>query len=562
MIAAIALLITSVLAAGSIVDVGAKAEARASFLSAQVADGFGNTLSAVGLTPSVRAAYQGQGLIVDVNYGPNLTLIYPSSDYFLLMHRWGGRVDWSVGPRLRLSVDTTGSAGDLDAGAAIRDRGGSTNLGQVLGGGNLTQFPFLDVITGGDFTYRSDARTTFNGGVRAEITGSPSPGAEEQLILPPQGRPEANVGVTWLLTPTDSLSANVLLKSAIIADERGTLGNGGGYVGATPSLSFNRTIMNGLVATTRAGWLTAVIDEGRKRDRLLVGLPLLDSRLQAAVNLSGQAAIEGTLLFGVGPFSDPLGGLLEERISAGVQGAWRINRDLTLTTSATALGTLFALGGNVELAQEAQTSVGGTFGVAYNLTEWISVTAEALTNTRVISDKFGALAELAPDLTVVVGVTGTFNAFHEGERPAGTDPRPGRSVGSRPVALPGSSRAFSGRTEEQEALEKKQKDKAGSSFRQLREIRKPDDVLDQDDVVDRRRRGLTVDEKRLQKKKTAAKEEAEAEAEKEKEKEKEKDAKKDSVKGRNKDGKKNGKKGAAPKGALPKADPQGPPAIP
>src|SRR6187397_2787860 len=100
MLVASALGLSSLIAAGSIVDVGAKAEARTSFLSADVADGFGNTLSAVGITPSVRAAYQGQGLILDANYGPNLTLIYPSSDYLLLMHRWGARVDWTASPRL------------------------------------------------------------------------------------------------------------------------------------------------------------------------------------------------------------------------------------------------------------------------------------------------------------------------------------------------------------------------------------------------------------------------------------------------------------------------------
>ena len=525
MLAATTLALSSVLAAGSVVDVSAKAEARTSFLSAAVADGFGSNLSVVGITPGIRGAYEGQGLILDANYAPNLSLIYPSSDYFLVMHRWGGRVDWTASPRLRFSADTTAAAGDLDAGAAVRDLGNS-RAAQLVGGGNLTQFPFLDIIAGGGVTYRLDARTTLNAGLRGEITGSPSPGAEEQLVLPPQARPEGNVGVTWLLTPTDSLSGDFLVRSAIIADERGVLGKGGGYVGFTPSVSYNRTLMNGVVVTGRGGWLTGFVDEGIQRDVLLVGLPLVDGRLQASVNLSGQAAIEGTLLFGVGPFSDPLGGLLEERISGGVQGAWRVNRDLTLTTSATAFGTLYAVGGNAELAQEAQTAVGGSFGAAYNLTEWISVTAEALGTSRVISDKFGVLTELRPELTVVAGITGTFNAFHEGERPAGTDPRPGRSVGTRAVALPGSARAFTGNTDEDAAAETKKKKERGS-FRQVRELGKPDDALSADDVVDRRRRGLTVDEKRLQKKAATLKEEKAAEKDKEKEREKEKSGKRD-----------------------------------
>lgn len=522
--ASTAVALSTFMAAGSVVDVSARAEGRTSFLSEPVADGFGANLTVVGVTPMVRAAYEGNGLVLDGNYAPNLSVIYPSSDYFLAMHRWGGRLDWTTTPRLRLSADITGAIGDLDAGAAVRDLGNS-RAAELVGGGNLTQFPFADVIAGGTATYRADPRTTLSFDTRFEATGSPSPGEDEQLILPPQIRPEATAGYTYLLTPTDSLTANLLLKGAAIADKRGVLGNGGGYVGVTPSLSYNHTIMNGVVATTRAGWLTAIVDEAKGRGRLLHGLPVADGRLQSSVNLSGEAAIEGTLLGGVGPFSDPLGGLLEERISAGVQGAWRVNRDLTFTTSATAFGTLYAIGGNAEIAQEAQTSVGGSFGVAYNLTEWVSVTAEGLGTSRVISDKFGALTELRPELTVVVGLSGAFNLFHDGARPAGTDPRPGRSVGSKVVALPGSSRAFTGKDDEKDKDKKK---KERSSFRQDTELGKPDDELDEDDAVDRRRRGLTVDEKRLKKKKADK-------AEDEKKDEEKKDEDKDK---KGKDGKK------------------------
>jgi hypothetical protein len=532
MLATSALTISTVLAAGTIVDVGARAEGRASILSEQVADGFGNSLMVVGVTPSIRAAYEGQGLVLDGNYAPNLSVIYPSSDYFLAMHRWGGRVDWTATPRLRLSADVNGALGDLDAGAAVRDVGG--RAGAVLGGGNLTQFPFADVVAGGTAVYRWDPRITLTFDTRVEGTGSPTPGEDEELIIPPQVRPEATAGWTYLLTPTDSLTLNLLLKGAAIADKRGVLGNGGSYVGLTPSLAYNHTIMNGVVTSTRAGWLTAVVDEAKGRDALLHGLPLLDERLTSSVNLSGEAAIEGTLLFGVGPFSDPLGGLLEERISAGVQGAWRVNRDLTFTTSATAFGTLYAIGGNALIAQEAQTSVGGSFGVAYNLTEWVSVTAEGLGTTRVISDKFGALAELRPEMTVVVGISGAFNLFHEGVRPAGTDPRPGRSVGTRVVGLPGSAKAFNGKDDDKDKKKKKER----SSFRQDRELGKPDDELDEDDVLDRRRRGLTVDEKRLKKRKAEAAEEEEKKEEEKNDEDKDKDKDK-----KGKDSKKDAKKG-------------------
>ncbi len=532
MLAASALTLSTALAAGSVVDLGAKAEVRTSILSAPVADGFGNTLFVVGLTPSVRAAYQGQGVVLDANYAPSLSLIYPSSDFFLVLHRGGGRADWTATSRLRLSADIQGAIGDLDAGTAQRQLG--ARAGALVGGGNLTQFPFADVVAGGTAFYRHDARFTWNVDARVNATGSPSPSPDEQLILPPQVRPESTIGLTYLLSSTDSLSGNVLVKGAAIADKFGVLGGGGGYGAVTPSLTWNRTLMNGVVASTRGGWLTGLVDDGKQRDLQLVGLPLVDGRLQAAVNLSGEAAIEGTLLAGVGPFSDPLGGLLEERVSGGVQGAWRVNRQLTFTTSATAFGTLYAIGGNVAIAQESQTSVGGTFGVAYNLTEWISLTGEGLGTSRVIADKFGAVTQLAPELTVLVGISGAFNAFNQGERPAGTDPRPGRSIGTRPVSLPGSSKAFSGKDED--ADDKKKKKEERSSFRQQRG---PEAELDADDVLDRRRRGLTVDERRLVKKKAAKK--ADDDADKEK-KNKGTDKDDDDKSKKSKDGKKIDKK--------------------
>lgn len=523
-----ALTLTHLLAAGSIVDVGLRSEGRTSFLSEPVADGFGSNLTAIGLTPSVRAAWQGDGLLVDGNYAPNLSLIYPSSDYFLVMHRLGGRVDYTATPRLRLSLDLIGAIGDVDAGAAVRDLGNS-RAAQLVGGGKLAQFPFGDVVVGGTATWRFDRRTTLSFDTRVQGTGSPSPGEDEQVILPPQVRPEMTFGASYLLTPTDSVTGNLLLKGAAIADERGVVGGGGGYAGFTPSVSYNRTLMNGVVSTSRVGWLTALVDEANGRDLLLHGLPLIDQRLQASVNLSGEAAIEGSVIFGVGPFSDPLGGLLEERVTAGVQGAWRVNRNLTFTTSATAFAALYAVGGNVEIVEGAETAVGGSFGASYNLTEWIAVTAEGLGTSRVISDKFGQLSEIRPEMTLVVGISGAFNLFHEGVRPIGTDPRPGRSVGTRSVSLPGSARAFTGKTE-------KGVKPRSSSFRQDLKPGTAADEIDEDDALDRRRRGLTVDESRLKKRK------AEKAADLEKKEDKKEDEK-DNPKDGKKDPKKLGKDG-------------------
>ena len=477
---AIALVASSGLAAGTVVDLVARGEVRTSLLSEVVADGFSNQLTAAGITPQIRVAHQGQELFLDANYAPNLNFIYPSADYFLVMHRFGAQASYAPSSRLRFTADLTGAIGDLDAGAAVRDLGNS-RAAALVGGGNLAQFPFGDVTGGINAGYRINPRLTFNGAVRNTVTGSPSPGEAEQILLPFQVRPETNGSLTWLLTPTDSITGDLQFRSAILADERGVLGNGGGYAGVTPSVAWNRSLFPGVVGSVRAGWLTAVVDEGKQRDMLLHGLPLLDGALRASVNLSGEGAIEGALVAGVTPSSDPLGGLLEERIGAGVQGAWRVNRNLTFTTSVSSFGTLYAIGGNAVIAEESTTAVGGTVGVAYNLTEWVAVTGEALGSSRIISDKFGRLAELRPDVTFAIGITGAMSLFRDGERPPGTDPRPGRAVATRPVSLPGTSRAFNGRTAATPRRALTRSDIANMD---------DDELLNADDAVDRRRRGV------------------------------------------------------------------------
>ena len=477
---AVVLVAATGLATGTVVDLVARGEARTSLLSEQVADGFSNQLTAGGITPQLRVAHQGQELFLDVNYAPNLNFIYPSADFFLVMHRFGGQASYAPSSRLRFTADLTGAIGDLDAGAAVRDLGNSRSAA-LVGGGNLAQFPFGDVTGGINAGYRISSRLTFNGAVRNTVTGSPSPGEAEQILLPFQVRPETNGSLTYLLTPTESVTGDLQFRSAILADARGVLGNGGGYAGITPSIAYNLSLFPGVVGSARVGWLTAVVDEGKRRDRLLHGLPLLDGALRASVNVSGEGAIEGAIVGGVTPSSDPLGGLLEERIGAGVQGAWRVNRDLSFTTSVSSFGTLYAIGGNAVIAEESTTAVGGTVGVAYNLNEWVAVTGEALGSSRIISDKFGRLAELRPDVTFAIGITGAMNLFRDGERPPGTDPRPGRAVATRPVSLPGTSRAFSGRA-------------APTPRRSLTrsDIANMDDaaLLDADEAIDRRRRGV------------------------------------------------------------------------
>jgi hypothetical protein len=533
---ALTLVASAGLAAGTAVDATARAEARTSFLSEPVADGFSNNLTVVGLTPTLRASHQGEGVFLDANYAPNLSAIYPSSEVFLVMHRFGGQANMTLSPRLRLGFDVTGAIGDLDAGAAVRDLGNS-RASAILGGGQLTQFPFASVITGGTLGYRLDPRFTLNVGVRNEFTGSPTRSPGEQALLPMQVRPQTDVGITWLLTPTDSITGDLSLRSAFLADKYGTIGNGGGFVSAQPSIAFNRTIANGVVSTSRVGWATAIVDEGTQRDLLLHGLPLVDTRLQASAQLGGEGAIEGTVLLGVSPFSDPLGGLLEERVSGGVQGAWRVDRNLSFTTSLTAFSTLYAVGGNAEIALESSTAVGGSVGVGYNITEWIAVTAETLGTSRVVVDKFGRLAELRPEVTFVVGFTGAINLFHQGERPAGTDPRPGRAVGTRPVSLPGSARAFKGTRDDDDAKKKKAKKSGFASDKkkldalndsQLQSLLQDDKLLGEADrkalkkeLGERKKKAAEAqkkldDEKHKKDQKAKATEDREAEAQKKK----------------------------------------------
>lgn len=211
------------------------------------------------------------------------------------------------------------------------------------------------------------------------------------------------------------------------------------------------------------------------------------------MTLSGEAAIEGTFVAGLAPASDPLGGMLEERIGAGIQGAWRVNRKLTLTTAVNAFGTLYAIGGNALVAEENQTAVGGNVGVSYNLTEWIALNAEALGTSRVVVDKFGRLSELRPDATFLVSITGAMNLWHVGERPAGTDPRPGRAVATRPVTLPGSARSFNPTEEPRRQRPRRKLTQREIDALDEDELR----VLLEEDNKNPRRRGTVSTEKKL-----------------------------------------------------------------
>ena len=110
-ISAVVLAVGVSIAAGVVVDGTARLEGRTSFLSEPVADGFSNQLSVAGITPILRAAWQGEGLFLDANYAPNFSLITPSRDIFLVMHRFGGQANIVLTPRLRLGFDVIGAVG-------------------------------------------------------------------------------------------------------------------------------------------------------------------------------------------------------------------------------------------------------------------------------------------------------------------------------------------------------------------------------------------------------------------------------------------------------------------
>jgi hypothetical protein len=131
--------------------------------------------------------------------------------------------------------------------------------------------------------------------------------------------------------------------------------------------------------------------------------------------------------------------------------------------------------------------------VSYNLTEWIAVNVEALGTSRVVVDKFGRLSELRPDATFLVSITGAMNLWHVGERPAGTDPRPGRAVATRPVTLPGSARSFNPNEEPRRERPRRKLTQREIEALDEDELR----VLLEEDDKNPRRRGAVSTEKKL-----------------------------------------------------------------
>ncbi len=486
---------SSCLSAGTTLDATVLGEVRESLLSEPVADGFGNQLSAATVTPALRLAHQNREWLFDVGYAPQLSVVYPSEQYFLVVNRAQTQITYSPTPRLRLAFDAVGSIGDQDAGTAIRSLPNS-RVRAVVGGGNLSSFPFGEADGGFTGAYRLDSRLSVNSTARLNMTGTPSAGDDENEILPFQVRPVATVGAAYLLTPTDSVQADIEVRGGAIADDFGVLagrgGGGGGFIGVLPIAGYNRQLIDGVVATTRVGWFMGVVDEGLRTDLIAIGNPLLDVAVRAAVDLPGGGAIEGRILGGLTPTSDPLGGLIEERINVGIQGAWRVNRDLSLTTGIDAFGTLYAVGGNADIADENAATLGGTFAMTYNLGEWVALNASVIGQTNLVADKFGNLVELRPEMIFTVGIIGAMNLFRDGARPQGTDPRPGRIIGEQGVSLPGSARAVTGR----------RPPPPKKSDVNLKEV-KDKDIKEK--IIEARRKGIVIDEKKLVKKLMAEK---------------------------------------------------------
>ena len=436
------LLLVALLPTGVVVDAGGRGEVRETALAEAPAEGgFFGAQSTLSISPLVRAAWEGPQVFFDGSYAPQLSLVYPSQDLLLLLHRANVRAEYLVEPRVRLSADASGAIGDLDAGAAQRTLASSRGI--LVGGGGLTSFPFASITSGAQLAYRSSPRLSFDTRARVDVSGSPGAPESERFVVPLQVRPQLGGSGTWLFSQTQSLTGDVSVLGAVTADQ------GPWSWGLQTTTSWNESLSRGVLLSLRAGVLVDVVGADPTVQSQLLFLPVLDGRLRASLNLPDDAAIEGAVVAGLAPFSDPLGGVLEERLSLSFLGGWRANRHLSFSGQVTAFGTLLSVGVASQTALQAQTASTVAAGMSWLINDHWSWDLSALWTGRLLLDKFGRPSQVLNDVGLVAGVTMTFPVYHEGDRPNGTDPRAGRAIGTRAVSLPGSAQSFRGGSQAQ-----------------------------------------------------------------------------------------------------------------
>jgi hypothetical protein len=431
-------IVAQAIAAGGVVDATVAADARGT-AQARLAPSL--TLM---LRPSVRAALEREGAGVDASYAPQLSLVAPSDAFVALLHTGTVRAEAPLSRRLVLHGSATGAFGDLDPSTAQRTLLAS---GGLLDGADALPY----AAAAGDLGARVKVRRGIDVDVAgaASYTGSPAASAGSgTALLGTTAAASFGANGVFVTGRTSALLADLRLRAAERRDDPLAPDADPRFAGASASLGWRTVFGRGLSLDVAAGALTAVVDPGDgvpvATDRWfgrstksgnasgLVALPEGAVRAVVGLDLAGASALEALVEATLTAATDPLGALLEERLTAAAGLSWRVTRSISARGRLSSFVPVEAFAGVT-----AVTASGGVDGgLSFALSPDVALETGLIGTMRLVEDASGRATGLQGDATALLSLTATETLFHTGSRPRGSDPRPGRSVGERRIGDP------------------------------------------------------------------------------------------------------------------------------
>lgn len=405
------------IAAGGVVDVAVATEGRATQRDLDATTGIDALDATVAqggfvLRPSVTGALRKEGMAGSLSYGPALSMLAPLGDpsqtLYSVLHSAELRGESTIGRRARMRAAVLGAVGELDPASAQSQLQRSSGVLDPL-----TAIPY------GSLTTRLGAGIDFTRRLALDMNGTfelaTSLGNDR---IPLTTTPGIEIFGSWLATRADALLAGVNAQATNV-DGRG------GFIGGGPSLGWRHTLARdtGFSLTGGLGGYTASDDEVQP---ITVVLPRFTGELYSVMDLAGESALEAGARAGVVVINDPLGTLLENRASLGVDGGWRINRDVAVRGEVIAFAPAFAY---AQRGPTASTTIATRTLLAWAIGENVSLETGVVTTSRVVEEAF------ASDVMLTVSFTASAPVLHTGGRPAGSGTRH-LGIGTTQVGAP------------------------------------------------------------------------------------------------------------------------------
>ncbi len=416
----IGLVVAGALAAGVVVDATAAAETRATEAGPTSATdtGGGGLFGALVLRPGLSGAVERGGFALAASYSPQLSMVTTSLAPAIL-NAGDLRAEVPFGPRFRLRVNAGGSIGDLDPGTAQGVLSSSAGLLAPV-----AALSFASANAGVGAAARLTRTVSLDVDARGAVTGSPDGSA----LIAPSTSGGLDATLAWQAWRTDAFTVGGEARSLAV-DGRGSV------VGGAPTVGWRHQLGPSSGVDARAGLGAVALTTGGADDGVYA-LPAFAVAAHALLDVAGSPKLEVNGGAGLDLSNDPLGALLDDRLSASLGLGFRATREISFHVDSAGFWSVFSVNpprkvNGVDIENPVSTALVANRGsISWEFTDGASLELSALSTTRLVG------SFLATDATVGLSVNGTIPVFHAGDRPEGSDPRAGRDIGVERVAAP------------------------------------------------------------------------------------------------------------------------------